>query len=276
MKQARSRFRNTRKIATVLLAICAPLFLAGCKSELYSNVSEREANEMLAVLMQNGISAQKEDGSEQGVTLTVADSDLADAIGILTDNGLPRKDTDSIGKVFEKGGIMSSPFEERVRYVYALGEEVSKTLVEIDGVLSARVHVVLPEQPSFSEEAKPSSVAVFIKHRHGVDLDFFTPQIRRLVSKAIEGVDYENVTVVLVEAEGPQILASQVNSPIAEVFPGLGIRSSDADHFRNITIIAGVALIVLVLSNIATLFGFARARSALQSHMSGEETDHGG
>ena len=108
-----------------------------------------------------------------------------------------------------------------------------------------------------------------------MDLDFFTPQIRRLVSKAIEGVDYENVTVVLVEAEGPQILATQANSPIAEVFPGLGIRSSDADYFRNITIFAGAALVVLVLSNLVTLYGFARARSARRSYMSGEETDHG-
>src|SRR5690606_37312618 len=46
-----------------------------------------------------------------------------------------------------------------------------------------------------------SSAAVFIKHRAGLDLDFLTPQIKRLVSNAIEGMSYDKVSVVLIEAE---------------------------------------------------------------------------
>ncbi|MCL4168896.1 UNVERIFIED_CONTAM: hypothetical protein GTU68_011911, partial [Idotea baltica] len=140
---------------------------------------------MLAILMTNGISATKEYKGDEGVTLLVEETELARAIEVLKENGYPRETRISMGKVFEKSGIMSSPFEERIRFIYALGEEVSQTLSEIDGVLTARVHIVLPEDPSLGEEVSPSSAAVFIKHRIDVDLDFFTPQIRRLVSNSI-------------------------------------------------------------------------------------------
>jgi len=247
-------------IRAVMIGAC--LLLGACKLDLYTGLSERDANEMLAILVTNGISAQKQYAGDDGITLRVEEADLARAIDVLKENGFPREQRDSIGTVFEKSGIMSSPFEEHVRYIYALGEEVSKTLSEIDGVLTARVHIVLPEDPSIGEEVKPSSAAVFIKHRRGVDLDFFTPQIRRLVSNSIEGVDYENVTVVLVEAEPPQVMGNQVRTPIAELFPGLGVRASDEQYFWQILTFASVGLALLVLSNLLTLFAFVRARNA--------------
>ncbi|MEM8837984.1 MAG: type III secretion inner membrane ring lipoprotein SctJ [Pseudomonadota bacterium] len=245
-----------------LLIACLMLVLAGCKVDLYTNLSEREANEMLAVLMSNGISAQKQYIGEEGVNVRVEETDLPRAINALKENGFPRENRDSIGKIFEKSGIMSSPFEERVRFVYGLGEEVSKTLSEIDGVLTARVHIVLPEDPDLGEAVTPSSAAVFIKHRAGVDLDFFTPQIRRLVSNAIEGVEYENVTVVLVEAERPQVMSDTVRTPVTEILPGLAIRESDTGLFWQLAIGVGVALFFLVVTNIIAIVGFARARGA--------------
>ncbi|MEO9530043.1 type III secretion inner membrane ring lipoprotein SctJ [Roseibium sp.] len=247
-------------IRILVIGLC--LLVSGCKLDLYTGLSERDANEMLAILMTNGISATKEYKGDEGVTLLVEETELARAIEVLKENGYPRETRISMGKVFEKSGIMSSPFEERIRFIYALGEEVSQTLSEIDGVLTARVHIVLPEDPSLGEEVSPSSAAVFIKHRIDVDLDFFTPQIRRLVSNSIEGVEYENVTVVLVGSERPKIMGDQARSTIATVLPGLGVRASDQQYFWQLLVISGVILAVLVLSNLLTLFAFVRARSA--------------
>lgn len=252
--------RNALLCRICIIGVC--LFLGACKLDLYSGLSEREANEMLAVLQTNGVSAHKEYKAKDGVTLLVEESELARAIQILNENGYPRENRDSIGNVFKKSGIMSSPFEERVRFIYALAEEVSKTLSEIDGVLTARVHIVLPEDPGLGEKIKPSSAAVFIKHRIGVDLDFFTPQIRRLVANAIEGVEYENVSVVLVEAERPQVLNQQPRSTIAELLPGLGVRTSDQDYFWQLAGTLLAVITVLLFSNIATAYGFVRARGA--------------
>lgn len=245
----------------VFLLLCL-FVLSACKTDLYRNLSEREANEMLAVLMSNNIEVTKEYLGDAGVTLRVEEADLPRAIDALKQNGFPREARETMGTVFEKSGIMSSPFEERVRFVYALGEEVSRTLSEIDGVLTARVHIVLPDEPDFGEELTPSSAAVFIKHRIGVDLDFATPQIRRLVSSSIEGVNYDDVTVLLVEAERPNVAARPSTSSVVEVVPGLGIRETDERIFW--WVIGGVAaaLVLLVMTNLVTLFSFSKARKA--------------
>ncbi|PTW56650.1 type III secretion protein J [Breoghania corrubedonensis] len=243
-----------------ILGVC--VLLGACKLDLYSGLTERDANEMLAILQANGVSADKQYKAKEGVTLLVEESELPRAIQILNQNGYPREVRDSIGNVFKKSGIMSSPFEERVRFVYALAEEVSRTLSEIDGVLTARVHIVLPEDPGLGEKIKPSSAAVFIKHRIGVNLDFFVPQIRRLVANSIEGVDYESVSVVMVEAERPQVLNQQPRSVIAELLPGLGVREGDQGYFWQLAGGLLALIAVLLLSNLATGYGFMRARSA--------------
>jgi len=243
-----------------VLTIGACLLVSGCKLDLYTKLSERDANEMLSVLMMNGIDVQKKYAGDDGVNLLVEQGDLARAIEILKDNGFPREEKESLGKVFQKSGIMSSPFEERVRYIYALEEGVSKTLSEIDGVLSARVHIVIPDESNYGKTVKPSSAAVFIKHRRGVDLDFFTPQIRRLVSNAIEGVDYENVTVVSVEAEPPQVVADPMRAAFVELFPGLGVRAGDERAFYTAAIICGLIVALLGLTNVVTLWAFLKRR----------------
>ena len=174
---------NTLKLAALL----ACLTLAACKVDLYSNLSEVEANQMLAVLMSSGIVSEKTHTGES-FQVRVEDRDMVQAIDVLTSKGFPKNTRDSMGTVFQKSGIISSPFEERVRYIYALGEEVAQTLSEIDGVVTARVHVVLPEEPQLGEPVIPSSAAVFIKHEANIDLEFLVPQIRRLVSSSIKGL----------------------------------------------------------------------------------------
>ncbi|EHS51856.1 secretory protein YscJ/FliF family protein, partial [Rhizobium sp. PDO1-076] len=132
---------------------------------------------------------------------------------------------------------------------------------------------LLPESPEFGGELKPSSVAVFIKQRHGVDLDFFTPRIRRLVSTAVEGVDYEHVTVVLVEGEATQGNVDPRNRSFTEILPGLGIRTTDASYFWEIATICGIILALLVLTNIVTLFSFAKARNNSRRYGNGFQPD---
>jgi len=184
------------------------------------------------------------------------------AVAILNDAGFPRNTTESIGKVFQKNGIMSSPFEERVRYIYALGEEVANTLSHIDGVVTARVHIVLPDAPQLGQPVKPSSAAVFIKHQPGVDLDFFVPQIRRLVSSAIEGLEYSAVTVVLADAAPTRMTGSSPDSQadIVDVLPGLSIKRASYARFWQVTGGGAFLLASLIASNIVTLVAILRGR----------------
>src|SRR5262245_7520610 len=229
-----------------MLVLAGAVLLAGCQQDLYSNLTEGEANQMLAVLMANGISTAKAGKGKDGFTISIENRDMLRGIAVLNDAGFPKNTRDSIGTVFQKSGIISSPFEERVRYIYALGEEVAQTLSEIDGVVTARVHVVLPEEPQLGEPVVPSSAAVFIKHEANVDLEFLVPQIRRLVSSSIEGLQYNAVTVVLTEASPTEVAPAANVERVVDVVQGLGVREANLPFFWTIVYVAGGAILVLL------------------------------
>lgn len=245
---------------TAVATLAAGLLLAGCQADLYSGLTEVDANQMLAVLMSSGVPATKTAKGKDGFTVSVEERDMLRAIALLNDRGFPKSTRESIGKVFQKSGIMSSPFEERVRYIYALGEEVAQTLSQVDGVVTARVHIVLPDTPQLGQTVKPSSAAVFIKYQPGVDLDFFVPQIRRLVSSAIEGLDYAAVTVVLSEAAPTKTAAGIPTSATVEVLPGLSVRDTDTNRFWQLLIGAAGLIGVLVAGLGACGFYILRLR----------------
>lgn len=177
--------------------------LAGCGSqELYSQLSERQANEMVAVLRSAGLEADKQtQEGGKGYAVSTSRSDFSLAVRTLSAQGYPREQFDSLGKVFKKEGFVSSPLEERARLVHALSQEISNTIANIDGVVMARVHLVVPERNPLLDKPQRASAAVFIKHRRDKDLAPQTAQIKALVVNSIEGLPYDNVTVALFPAE---------------------------------------------------------------------------
>jgi len=178
------------------------LLLAGCGGqELYSHLTEQEANEMAALLHNSGITAKKRVLNDQSYAISAPAADFARAIELLSADGYPRNRFESLGEVFQKEGFVSSPLEERARLNYAQSQELTKTLESIDGVVLARVHLAVPESDPLSDEKKPASASIFLKHRKGVDLSAYEGQIKALVVNGIEGLPYENVTVAMFPAE---------------------------------------------------------------------------
>ncbi|MGI6244193.1 MAG: type III secretion system inner membrane ring lipoprotein SctJ [Pseudochelatococcus sp.] len=239
-----------RRIA-LWFAVGLSLLLAGCsKSELYTGLAETEANKMLAELLTSGIAAEKVAVGKEGFAIRVGSQDVLRSLALLSSKGLPSVSHASINEVFQKSGIMSSPFEEKVRYVSTLGDEVARTLSFIDGVVTARVHIVQPDPPQMGKQPTPASAAVFIKHQAGVDLDFFVPQIRRLVSSSIEGLDYASVTVILSEAVPIKPETSTRLEATVELLPGIAVRETDADRFRLI-FYALIGVVILLAAAVA-------------------------
>lgn len=194
--------KRLKKIILVSVYVAFSFLLTACgsKIELLAEVSESEANDVLAVLLNAGIDASKKPGKEGMVSLDVNQSDVAKAIDVMRAEGLPRERFVKMGEVFRKEGMISSPLEERVRYIWALSQELSATVSQVDGVIKARVHVVLPERGSAGDPALPSSAAVFIKHKAGYNLEDVQAQIKRLISNSIPGLSAEKVSVVLLPA----------------------------------------------------------------------------
>jgi type III secretion protein J len=188
-----------RRIATV--ACILPL-LAACRTDLYVDVDQRQANEMIAVLLQHGIPAERVFGKNGRITVSVDDGRFAEAVRILNDNGLPKQDFVTLGKVFEKNnGIVPSPVQQRTQLMFALSQELSRTVSEIDGVLSARVHLVLPENDPLRQQLIPSSASVFIRHHAQLRVNELVPQVKMLVANGIAGLSYDKVSVVTVLVE---------------------------------------------------------------------------
>lgn len=173
--------------------------LAGCnRSQLYTGLTEREANEMVAVVQQGGFSASKST-KDHGKTWTLEapSSQFPQEVALLQARGYPRERFQSLGDVFKKQGFVSSPLEEHARLMFGLEQELSRTLTDIDGVVDARVHLAVPQADPLSDVVKPSSASVFIKYDPSVDLNAQVGSIKALVVNSIEGLPYDRVTVVL-------------------------------------------------------------------------------
>lgn len=189
--------RNHRPHRSWLLGCLLVLFLTGCqKVELYSNLSEREGNEILAVLLTQGIAADKT-RTKDFVGIRVPEADVARSIEILRRQGFPRERFTDLGQIFQKQGLISSPMEERVRYTYGLSQMLAETLTQIDGVLSARVLIVLPAEAAFGQTQPPSSASVFIKYLPGLAVEEAVPRIKTLVQNSVDGLSYDNISVAL-------------------------------------------------------------------------------
>ena len=102
-------------------------------------LSERQANEMVAVLRIAGVKADKV-AARDGKTFTVTTNpgDFSRAVEVLYDSGLSRDNFDTLGQVFKKEGFVSSPLEERARFTHALSQEISHTISSIDSVARQR------------------------------------------------------------------------------------------------------------------------------------------
>ena len=243
--------RAARRLLWPLVPV---LLLAGCKVDLYSGLPERDANAMLAVLLRHHIDSDKQPGKEGAATLRVDEERVAQAVDLLQDYGYPRDKFDSIGALFPKEGLISSPLEERIRYIYALSQDVSQTLSQIEGVITARVHLVMPEGKPFDKTVIPAPASVFIKYREGNAPAAFVPQIKRIVNNGIQGLTYDKISVALFPTPADALAA--VPPPLAEV----GWLQLAPGSVASFWLLVGTLLALAVGSLSGNLYQFLRPR----------------
>jgi type III secretion protein J len=205
-------------LAIVLLA------LAGCKQAIYTELTEAEANDVLLTLIRGGVEAEKRASGEKTFAVWAPQGQIATAIELLRTDAQPSEHYADLGEVFARNGLISSPTEERIRFIYGLQQELAKTLSQIDGVLVARVHIVVPASDPLQAQAKPASASVFIKHRADMNMQLIVPQVKDLVVRSVEGVTGESISVSLFPARATLTPPAQV--PVTRFFGALVAASS--------------------------------------------------
>jgi type III secretion protein J len=201
--------RGTRRAAVAALGVLLALGGA-CSTNILHGIDERAANDAARALERAGIGAEKvadddvATGSTGGArfTLRVSRGDGARALDLLRALGLPREQRHGFLETYGQPSLIPTPSEERARYVDALAGEIERTLEGVDGVVSARVHLVLEEEDPLAVDAKPRAgarAAVLLTTLPGR-----TPNARedvqRLVAGSVSGLDAAAVAVVVAAA----------------------------------------------------------------------------
>jgi type III secretion protein J len=203
------RSSETRAPVAVAVAVAAAVTGISCTTGVLHGLDEPAANEALAALERAGIGAEKvaDEGGGQGIafSLRVARGDAAQALDALRVHGLPRGRRHGFAEVYGQASLIPTPSEERARYLEALGGEIERTLETAEGVLSARVHLVLEEADPLSPDGKPRTTAraaVLIKAAQG-RLPLAEADVKKLVSGSVPGLDPQAVAVVVTAAPRP-------------------------------------------------------------------------
>ncbi|MEM7526940.1 MAG: type III secretion inner membrane ring lipoprotein SctJ [Pseudomonadota bacterium] len=191
------------------------LLVAACKQDVYSGLDEHQVNEMVAVLASHGIEARRDRDKDGTFVLQVSDAEVAPAITLLREAGLPRVTFETLGEVFSAGGVFGTPFEQHARYVHAMNQELSATITAIDGIRFAKVLVTAPQKGRFDQEAPPATASVAIHYERGRDVRSQLSSIKMLVAHALPNLDYDDVAVAIFEAGGP-VVAERLEQPLAK------------------------------------------------------------
>ncbi|MFC3070822.1 flagellar basal-body MS-ring/collar protein FliF [Phenylobacterium soli] len=197
---ALQRFGIGRLVAILGLGagVAAALFamslnLGQPKALLYSNLDLKEAGSITQALDQGGIKYEvKGDGS----TILVPRDQVASTRLMLSSKGLPT--SGSVGyEIFDQGNALGqTDFVQQLNRQRALEGELARTIRSLDGITSARVHLVIPKRQLFEEEAEQPSAAVTIGVGGREPNADNVRAIQNLVSGAVPGLKPDKVTVV--------------------------------------------------------------------------------
>ncbi|MBR9905753.1 MAG: EscJ/YscJ/HrcJ family type III secretion inner membrane ring protein [Gammaproteobacteria bacterium] len=236
--------RRWRNALRGMVFLVMALLLQACDTDLYTNLDEREANIIVATLARNGIPAARQAQDEGQMTVTVSEERFAEAVEILDRAGLPEQKFANMGDIFQGNGLVSSPVQERAQMIFALSQELSHTVSQIDGVLSARVHVVLPDNDLLQQNSTPSSASVFVRYIPSLEIAPLIPQIKTLVANGIAGLSYDKVSVVPVVSAIPEEMDT-LPQPMMGSFLGVAMPASSVSRIGWIICLLSVAVIGL-------------------------------
>ncbi|MCS7166758.1 MAG: flagellar basal-body MS-ring/collar protein FliF [Gemmatales bacterium] len=162
---------------------------------LYSGLALEDSGAITARLQAQNIPYRLEN---QGTTILVPVQYHQQALVDLARAGLPARGGKTFDDLFDQGTPFGlTPFLQQVNFTRALQTELARTIMQLEPVAYARVHITRPEPSPFVRERKPVTASVMLRLKPGMTLPRSTASaIVALVSRSVEGLAPENVTIV--------------------------------------------------------------------------------
>ncbi|HVZ31638.1 MAG TPA: flagellar basal-body MS-ring/collar protein FliF [Polyangiaceae bacterium] len=178
---------------TVLLGVVA-VALIGSRvhyAPLYTGLSTEDSAAIVARLKELKIDHRVTNNG-----IEVPEENVPELRLELASSGLPRGG--GVGfEIFDTSRFGATEFEQQVNLRRALEGELARSINTIEGVMSARVHLVLPERWLFAAKSEGASASVVVKLRSGSDFGKReVAGIVHLVSSAVPALSKDRVSVV--------------------------------------------------------------------------------
>jgi flagellar M-ring protein FliF len=159
-------------------------------SVLFTGLDAKGAQSVVDKLKAEGVPYKLAD---QGRAVLVPQAKVYDLRLSLSAAGLPKGNT--VGyELLDKQGITTSEMTQKVNYQRAVEGELARTLMALDGVENASVHLAIPEDRLFTEDRQPARASVLL--RTGAALsDDSVQSIVNLVASSVPNLAPGDVTV---------------------------------------------------------------------------------
>ena len=165
-------------------------------STLYSELSTEDAAQIVEKLKTQQVPYQL---AVNGTQILVPEEKVAGLRLELAAGGLPRGG--SVGfEIFDRSRIGATEFEQNINLRRALEGELARSVMSVDGVKGARVHLVLPEHRLFASREESASASVVVKLTNSANFGRReVAAVVYLVSMAVPGLSKDRVSVVSTE-----------------------------------------------------------------------------
>jgi flagellar M-ring protein FliF len=179
--------------AATMVVVAVLWFWGSSYAVLYAGLSGEEGGRAIAELQKLNIPYRITEG---GRVIEVPASEVGRARLQLAARGVAKKDGDEWA-ILDNESLGVSPFVEQVHYVRGIEAALSRTVGEVDGVVSAKVTLALPKQSDFLGDSPKPSGSVLVRLRPGTILTGAqVTGIVGLVASSVPGLSRDRVTVV--------------------------------------------------------------------------------
>src|SRR5271166_5753373 len=190
--------RQVGLLAGVAAAVAAAIWLVLWSqgqnyTVLYGQMSDRESGQVMDALTAAGIEYKL---SPSGA-VSVPESKVQEARIRLASQGLPQSDSMGIEMIQKESALGTSSLMESARYQSVLETELARTIVKVQGVQSARVHLALPKPSVFLRDARKATASVMLQLYPGRRLEpGQVAAIVHLVASSVPELSATDVTLV--------------------------------------------------------------------------------